>query len=52
VGGWLGDRFAARPALGFGEGAEAGTVSPVAFGYALDVTGGWTVPFIASIVLL
>jgi nitrate/nitrite transporter NarK len=35
--------------LGFG---LAGVISPVAFGYALDVTGSWTVPFIASIALL
>jgi nitrate/nitrite transporter NarK len=35
--------------LGFG---LAGIISPVAFGYALDSTGSWTVPFAASIVLL
>jgi sugar phosphate permease len=35
--------------LGFG---LAGVVSPVAFGYALDATGSWTVPFVASIALL
>ncbi len=35
--------------LGFG---LAGIVSPVVFGYALDVTGSWTVPFLASIALL
>ncbi|GAC1337921.1 MAG: MFS transporter [Acetobacteraceae bacterium] len=35
--------------LGFG---LAGIISPVVFGYALDVTGSWTVPFLASIVLL
>jgi len=35
--------------LGFG---LAGIVSPVVFGYALDLTGSWTVPFLASIALL
>lgn len=35
--------------LGFG---LAGIVSPVAFGYALDATGRWTIPFLASIALL
>jgi len=35
--------------LGFG---LAGIVSPVVFGYALDATGNWTVPFLASIALL
>ena len=35
--------------LGFG---LAGVISPVAFGYALDATGNWTVPFMASIGLL
>jgi nitrate/nitrite transporter NarK len=35
--------------LGFG---LAGVISPVAFGYALDATGSWTVPFMASIALL
>jgi MFS family permease len=35
--------------LGFG---LAGIFSPVVFGYALDLTGSWTVPFSASIALL
>jgi len=35
--------------LGFG---VAGIVSPVVFGYALDATGSWAVPFLASIALL
>lgn len=30
----------------------AGIVSPVAFGLVLDLTGDWTYPFLASIILL
>jgi cyanate permease len=30
----------------------AGIISPGVFGYVIDVTGSWTVPFVASIVLL
>ena len=32
--------------------AVAGLVSPSSFGYLVDRTGSWVVPFIASIVLL
>ena len=32
--------------------ALAGLVSPSSFGYLVDRTGSWVVPFIASIVLL
>jgi MFS family permease len=35
--------------LGFG---LTGIVSPVAFGYAIDATGSWTIPFGASVALL
>ena len=35
--------------LGFG---VVGLVSPSSFGYLVDRTGSWVVPFIASIVLL
>ena len=37
--------------MNFGS-ALAGIVSPVFFGYVLDLTGTWTVPFLASILLL
>jgi sugar phosphate permease len=37
--------------MNFGS-AFAGIVSPFFFGYMIDVTGTWTVPFIASIALL
>jgi sugar phosphate permease len=37
--------------MNFGFGV-AGIISPWVFGYVIDVTGSWTVPFIASIVLL
>jgi hypothetical protein len=37
--------------MNFGS-ALAGIVSPVFFGYVLDLTGTWTVPFIASCLLL
>jgi MFS family permease len=32
--------------------AVAGLVSPSSFGYLVDLTGSWVIPFIASIVLL
>lgn len=32
--------------------AAAGLVSPSSFGYLVDLTGSWVIPFIASIVLL
>jgi cyanate permease len=32
--------------------ALAAIISPVVFGYIVDVTGNWTLPFIGSIVLL
>jgi cyanate permease len=32
--------------------AMAGLLSPVSFGYLVDVTGSWVVPFIGSIALL
>ena len=37
--------------MNFGFGA-AGLVSPLSFGYLVDRTGSWVVPFIASILLL
>jgi cyanate permease len=37
--------------MNFGFGV-AGIISPWVFGYVIDVTGSWTVPFVASIVLL
>jgi MFS family permease len=37
--------------MNFGS-AVAGIVSPVFFGYMVDVTGTWTIPFVASIALL
>lgn len=37
--------------MNFGS-AFAGIVSPVFFGYMIDLTGSWTIPFIASILLL
>jgi MFS family permease len=37
--------------MNFGS-AFAGIVSPVIFGYLVDFTGGWTVPFLAVVVLL
>jgi MFS family permease len=37
--------------MNFGS-AFAGIVSPVVFGRLIDLTGGWTVPFIAVVVLL
>ena len=37
--------------MNFGFGV-AGIISPFVFGYVIDVTGSWTVPFLASIGLL
>ncbi len=37
--------------MNFGFGV-AGLVSPSSFGYLVDVTGSWVVPFVGSIVLL
>ena len=37
--------------MNFGFGV-AGIISPFSFGYLVDRTGGWVVPFIASLVLL
>jgi cyanate permease len=37
--------------MNFGS-AFAGIVSPVFFGTMVDVTGTWTVPFVASVLLL
>jgi cyanate permease len=37
--------------MNFGFGV-AGLVSPSSFGYLVDRTGSWVVPFIASILLL
>jgi MFS family permease len=37
--------------MNFGS-AFAGIVSPVVFGYLVDISGSWTVPFIAVVVLL
>jgi MFS family permease len=37
--------------MNFGFGI-AGIISPFVFGYVIDLTGSWTVPFLASIVLL
>ncbi len=37
--------------MNFGFGL-AGIISPWAFGYAIDVTGSWTLPFLGSIALL
>jgi MFS family permease len=37
--------------MNFGS-AFAGIISPFFFGFMIDVTGTWTVPFVASIVLL
>jgi cyanate permease len=37
--------------MNFGFGI-AGIISPFVFGYVIDVTGSWTVPFLASIGLL
>jgi cyanate permease len=37
--------------MNFGFGV-AGLVSPSSFGYLVDRTGSWVVPFIASVVLL
>jgi MFS family permease len=37
--------------MNFGFGV-AGIMSPWVFGYVIDVTGSWTVPFVASIMLL
>src|SRR5262249_54901138 len=37
--------------MNFGS-AFAGIVSPVFFGYILDLTGTWTIPFLASCLLL
>jgi MFS family permease len=37
--------------MNFGFGL-AGIISPLVFGYVIDVTGSWTVPFLASLVLL
>jgi MFS family permease len=33
-------------------GAVAGILSPVAFGWILDLTGSWTLPFVASMALM
>jgi predicted MFS family arabinose efflux permease len=33
-------------------GAVAGILSPVAFGYILDLTGSWTLPFAVSMALM
>jgi cyanate permease len=33
-------------------GAVAGILSPVAFGWILDLTGSWTMPFFASMGLM
>jgi predicted MFS family arabinose efflux permease len=33
-------------------GAVAGILSPVAFGWILDLTGSWTMPFVASMALM
>jgi MFS family permease len=37
--------------MNFGS-ALAGIVSPLVFGYLIDLTGSWTVPFVAVVVLL
>jgi MFS family permease len=37
--------------MNFGS-AFAGIVSPLVFGYLIDLTGGWTVPFLAVVALL
>ena len=37
--------------MNFGFGV-AGIISPWVFGYVIDATGSWTLPFVASIVLL
>jgi MFS family permease len=37
--------------MNFGFGC-AGIISPVVFGYVIDVTGSWTVPFLSSAALL
>ncbi len=37
--------------MNFGFGL-AGIISPVFFGYMIDLTGTWTVPFVVSIALL
>jgi MFS family permease len=37
--------------MNFGS-AFAGIVSPVFFGYMIDLTGSWTIPFVVSILLL
>jgi sugar phosphate permease len=37
--------------MNFGFGV-AGIISPWVFGYVIDLTGSWTVPFIASVILL
>jgi nitrate/nitrite transporter NarK len=33
-------------------GAVAGILSPVAFGWILDLTGSWTLPFVVSMALM
>jgi MFS family permease len=37
--------------MNFGFGA-AGIISPIVFGYLIDRTGSWTLPFVGSICLL
>jgi len=37
--------------MNFGFGV-AGIISPVVFGYLIDVTGSWTLPFAGSVALL
>jgi MFS family permease len=37
--------------MNFGFGV-AGIISPFVFGYAIDLTGSWTLPFLGSMALL
>jgi len=38
--------------MNFGGGGLAGIISPFVFGYLIDFTGSWTLPFAGSLCLL
>ena len=47
----IGLRDSASGFMNFGFGM-AGIISPVVFGYAIDLTGRWDVPFVGSLAVL
>ena len=38
--------------MNFGGGGLAAIISPFVFGYLIDLTGSWTLPFTGSLLLL